>query len=87
MTLTTSPNDFELGPLLRKARQNKGMSLAQFEEFTNGDIKAVVMGSYERGDRQPTFKRVMEIFEYLGIRALIFSNDGVIYVDVKSRIF
>ncbi len=81
------PNDFEIGPILRKARQAKSLSLAKFEEYTNGDIKAVVMGSYERGDRQPTFKRVMEIFEYLGVRSLIFTADGKIYVDVKSGIF
>lgn len=81
------PNDFDIGPILRKGRKAKGMSLAQFEQYTNGDIKAVVMGSYERGDRQPTFKRVMDIFEYLGIRSLIFTDDGSIDVDVKSGIF
>ena len=40
-----------LGARLRSIRQQQGLSLQGVEEKSNGRWKAVVVGSYERGDR------------------------------------
>ena len=43
-----------LGARLRSIRQQQGLSLQGVEEKSNGRWKAVVVGSYERGDRAVT---------------------------------
>ena len=43
-----------LGARLRSIRQQQGMSLQAVEEKSQGRWKAVVIGSYERGDRAVT---------------------------------
>ena len=40
-----------LGSRLRAIRQQQGLTLQQVEEISGGKWKAVVVGSYERGDR------------------------------------
>jgi len=40
-----------LGAKLRSIRQQQGLSLHGVEEKSQGKWKAVVVGSYERGDR------------------------------------
>lgn len=51
--------------ILRDLRLEKFGSLAKFEDETG--IKAVVEGSYERGDRHPTIERVDEILSHYGL--------------------
>lgn len=48
---------------LRAARQHRGLSLEAFEHKFG--IKAVVVGSWERGDRQPAISRLREWCEAL----------------------
>lgn len=50
--------------LLRKLRRAKGLSLQQFEE--QHGIAAVVVGSWERGDRKPSIDRVDEVLRIYG---------------------
>lgn len=53
-----------LGARLRSIRQQQGLSLQGVEEKSNGRWKAVVVGSYERGDRAVTVSRLAELAEF-----------------------
>lgn len=46
---------------LRTIRRSRSLSLSQVEELSSGSLKAVVLGSYERGSRNLTIKRALEI--------------------------
>ncbi|MBA2574159.1 MAG: transcriptional regulator [Actinomycetota bacterium] len=56
-----------LGARLRAIRQQQGLSLQGVEEKSNGVWKAVVVGSYERGDRAVTVQRLSELANFYGI--------------------
>ncbi|HLU33333.1 MAG TPA: transcriptional regulator [Natronosporangium sp.] len=60
------PSEFakQLGARLRAIRQQQGLSLQGVEEKSEGRWKAVVVGSYERGDRAVTVNRLAEIAEF-----------------------
>jgi transcriptional regulator with XRE-family HTH domain len=51
----------EVGRRLRKIRSSRGFSLSEVESLSKGRLKAVVLGSYERGARALTVKRALEI--------------------------
>ena len=46
---------------LRELRRSKGMTLHQFEKMSEGAIKAVVLGSYERGTRAISLARLAQL--------------------------
>jgi len=50
-----------LGARLRSIRQQQGLSLQAVEEKSKGRWKAVVVGSYERGDRAVTVARLAQL--------------------------
>ena len=50
-----------LGAKLRAIRQQQGLSLHGVEERSGGRWKAVVVGSYERGDRAVTVQKLAEL--------------------------
>jgi transcriptional regulator with XRE-family HTH domain len=56
-----------LGTRLRAIRQQQGLSLQGVEEKSEGRWKAVVVGSYERGDRAVTVQRLSELADFYGI--------------------
>ena len=56
-----------LGAKLRSIRQQQGMSLHGVEEKSDGKWKAVVVGSYERGDRAVTVQQLAELAEFYGV--------------------
>src|SRR5262245_15797340 len=60
------PSDYakSLGSRLRSIRQQQGLSLQGVEEKSNGRWKAVVVGSYERGDRAVTVSRLAELADF-----------------------
>lgn len=62
-------NDYghALGARLRAIRQQKGLSLQGVEERSTGRWKAVVIGSYERGDRAVTVSRLAELAEFYDV--------------------
>lgn len=47
--------------ILRELRRKKGLTLEEFEKFTGGAIKAVVLGSYERGTRAISLARLQQL--------------------------
>src|SRR5258708_40280361 len=56
-----------LGQRLRAIRVQQGLSLHGVEEKSRGRWKAVVVGSYERGDRAVTGQRLSELAEFYGV--------------------
>lgn len=57
----------ELGRRLRSIRMMQGLTLADVEERSHGEWKAVVVGSYERGDRSVTVARLSELADFYGV--------------------
>ncbi|NHC46000.1 transcriptional regulator BldD [Motilibacter aurantiacus] len=56
-----------LGARLRAIRTQQGLSLHGVEEKSDGRWKAVVVGSYERGDRAVTVQRLAELADFYGV--------------------
>ncbi|MBT8224259.1 MAG: transcriptional regulator [Dactylosporangium sp.] len=68
-----------LGARLRSIRQQQGLSLQGVEEKSAGRWKAVVVGSYERGDRAVTVSRLAELAEFyrVPVAELLPEGSGV----------
>ncbi|MEJ5944680.1 transcriptional regulator [Pseudokineococcus basanitobsidens] len=56
-----------LGNRLRSVRTRQGLSLQGVEAKSQGHWKAVVVGSYERGDRAVTVQRLAELAEFYDV--------------------
>lgn len=56
-----------LGDRLRAIRQQQGLTLQQVEEVSAGRWKAVVVGSYERGDRAVSVAKLAELSEFYNV--------------------
>ncbi len=56
-----------LGKRLRAIRQQQALSLQGVEEKSGGRWKAVVVGSYERGDRAVTVQRLSDLARFYGV--------------------
>jgi transcriptional regulator with XRE-family HTH domain len=56
-----------LGHRLRAIRQQQGLTLQQVEELSGGKWKAVVVGSYERGDRAVSVAKLAELGEFYNV--------------------
>ncbi|MBX6371515.1 MAG: transcriptional regulator [Acidothermus sp.] len=71
-------NDYAkaLGARLRAIRTQQGLSLHAVEEKSQGKWKAVVVGSYERGDRAVTVQRLAELAEFYGVPIAELLPDG-----------
>ena len=64
-----SSTDYQrrLGARLRAIRQQQGLTLQQVEEQSEGKWKAVVVGSYERGDRAVSVAKLAELSEFYNV--------------------
>jgi len=65
-----------LGGRLRAIRMQQGLSLHGVEEKSQGRWKAVVVGSYERGDRAVTVQRLAELADFYGVPINELLPDG-----------
>ena len=67
-----------LGSRLRAIRQQQGLTLQQVEEMSDGKWKAVVVGSYERGDRAVSVSKLHELSEFYNVPVseLLPKEDG-----------
>jgi transcriptional regulator with XRE-family HTH domain len=65
-----------VGARLRAVRQQQGLSLQGVEQRSRGRWKAVVIGSYERGDRAVSIGRLAELAEFYGIPVGELLPDG-----------
>src|SRR6201990_1356893 len=77
-----------LGIRLRAMRQQQGLSLQGVEEKSDGQWKAVVVGSYERGDRAVTVQRLSELADFYGvpISELLPEREAIIALEQSPRI-
>ncbi len=57
-----------VGERLRQVRVDRGWSLQEVERASAGRWKAAVIGSYERGDRNISATRLLELVEFYGVR-------------------
>lgn len=56
-----------LGGRLRAARRQRGWSLSDVENVTDGEFKASVVGAYERGERAMSVQRLVRVAEVYSI--------------------
>jgi transcriptional regulator with XRE-family HTH domain len=61
------PTSASVALRIRTLRKARGWTLHDVEHHSSGSIKAVVMGSYERGSRALSLARSIEIAELFGI--------------------
>ncbi|HVA61966.1 MAG TPA: transcriptional regulator [Mycobacteriales bacterium] len=66
-----------LGARLRAIRTQQGLSLHGVEEKSNGRWKAVVVGSYERGDRAVTVQRLAELADFYSVPVSELLPEGI----------
>jgi transcriptional regulator with XRE-family HTH domain len=65
-----------LGAKLRGIRQQQGLSLHGVEQKSGGRWKAVVVGSYERGDRAVTVQKLAELADFYGVPVVELLPEG-----------
>ena len=77
-----------LGTRLRAIRTQQGLSLHGVEDKSQGRWKAVVVGSYERGDRAVTVQRLSELAEFYGVpvNELLPEGSGSAAVEPSARL-
>jgi transcriptional regulator with XRE-family HTH domain len=73
-----------LGTRLRSIRQQQGLSLHGVEEKSRGRWKAVVVGSYERGDRAVTVQRLAELADFYSVPVSELLPDGAPAATVEA---
>ncbi len=66
-----------LGAKLRAIRTQQGLSLHGVEDKSQGRWKAVVVGSYERGDRAVTVQRLSELADFYGVPVAELLPEGI----------
>lgn len=62
--------------LLRELRRKKGYTLQECEELTHGEVKAVVLGSYERGHRAISLARLQQLADFYEVPTEYFFLDS-----------
>ena len=74
---------------LRSIRKSRGWTLNDIEGRSGGSIKAVVMGSYERGTRAISLARALELANLFAIPIvdLLGGSNPVHDLNMKSRRF
>ena len=65
--MTNQPTQQSIAVRIRKIRKSRGWTLADVEKFSKGAFKAVVLGSYERGDRTMSIKRALDLANLYGV--------------------
>ncbi len=65
----TAANDYQkhLGERLRAIRNQQGITLQDVEDRSEGTWKAVVVGSYERGDRAISVAKLASLAGFYGV--------------------
>lgn len=73
-----------LGAKLRSIRQQQGLSLQGVEQKSEGRWKAVVVGSYERGDRAVTVAKLAELADFYGVPVSELLPDASVRTAVEA---
>jgi transcriptional regulator with XRE-family HTH domain len=74
----------DISAKLRTLRRARGWSLLDVERVSQGRIKAVVLGSYERGSRTLSVKRAIEIADLYEIPLSQLFTDKKFTTDVNT---
>ena len=69
---------------LRDIRKSKGWSLQDVEHHSNGKWKAVVIGTYERGDRAISLKKAISLMQFYQVPITELFPDVTTQVSVRS---
>jgi transcriptional regulator with XRE-family HTH domain len=85
MTITSS--EAHCATLLRQLRQKKGLTLEQFETFSKGRIKSVVLGSYERGTRAISIARLDQLAKLYEVPLSYFFTTTEMVSDLHVQRF
>jgi transcriptional regulator with XRE-family HTH domain len=72
----TSAGTALLGQALREVRRARKWTLADFEKASKGHVKAVVLGSYERGSRSVSVEKLQAIAEVYGVPINAFFKES-----------
>ena len=77
----------ELGERLRNVRQQQQLSLHDVEARSEGELKASVVGAYERGERAVSVARLRTLAEFyrVPVSSLLPSTSGGVTVSVARR--
>jgi transcriptional regulator with XRE-family HTH domain len=70
--------------LLRELRRRKGLTLQECEAMSNGSLKAVVLGSYERGHRAISLARLQQLAEFYGVSIEHFFADRHLVSEAET---
>lgn len=65
----------EVGERLRAIRLQQGLTLQEIESRSNGVWKAVVVGSYERGERAISANKLMALADFYDVPAAAMLGD------------
>ena len=72
---------------LRSIRNTRGWSLNDVESISDGKVKAVVLGSYERGTRSLSVRRALQIAEIYNVPiSSLFSDKSATPAPTKERV-
>jgi transcriptional regulator with XRE-family HTH domain len=66
-TKSVDPWNLELGQRLRAAREDRQWSLASAAQRATWETTSVAIGSYERGDRMPSTRRIAQLADLYGV--------------------
>ena len=92
-TAFIQPTTSSISARIRKQRKARSLTLQDIERLSAGRIKAVVMGSYERGTRAISVARAIEIANLFAIplseliedpRTNYRGNDGLAIFDLRK---
>jgi transcriptional regulator with XRE-family HTH domain len=92
-TAFIQPTTSSISARIRKQRKARSLTLQDIERLSAGRIKAVVMGSYERGTRAISVARAIEIANLFAIplseliedpRTNYRGNDGLAVFDLRK---
>jgi transcriptional regulator with XRE-family HTH domain len=62
-----TPLEAQCARRLRQIRRERGFTLGEIESMSKGEIKSVVLGSYERGTRAISMARLHQLAEFYSL--------------------
>ena len=77
--------DARLGVHLRRVRMQQGLSLHDVEDLSDGEIKASVLGAYERGERSVSLGRLRELAGFYRVPVVELLPESVPVGEVDTR--
>lgn len=85
--MTTQITAHDVSAKLRAIRLSRSLSLSDVEALSNGSLKAVVLGSYERGARTLSVKRAIAIAALYQVPvSRLFSDETPIEVLSSEKV-